>query len=136
APHVGSEFGSGVAATQWVANAYMLTFAAFMAVTGSLADRIGRRRVFLGGLVTFAAALYLAAAGPSIVVVDIARAVAGAGAASVVTSGSAILAATYTGARKSRAFAMLGTSFGLGLACGPLIGGALISLGDWRLLFG
>jgi MFS family permease len=135
APEVGSDFGSGVAATQWVANGYMLTFATFMAITGSLADRIGRRRVFLGGLVAFAAAGFVAAAGPSVVVVDLARAVAGAGAASVVTSGSAVLADTFTGVRKSRAFAMLGTSFGLGLALGPLIGGALISLGGWRLLF-
>lgn len=135
APEVGSEFDSGVAATQWVANAYMLTFAAFMAVTGSLADRIGRRRVFLGGLTTFAAALFLAAAGPSVAVVDLARALAGAGAASVMTSGSAILADAYTGARRARVFAMLGTGIGLGLALGPLIGGGLIALGGWRTLF-
>ncbi|MFD5315915.1 MFS transporter [Streptomyces sp. NPDC127098] len=135
APEVGSEFGSGVAATQWVANAYMLTFAAFMAVTGSLADRIGRRRVFLAGLTTFAAALFLAAAGPSVAVVDLARALAGAGAASVMTSGSAILADAYTGPRRARVFAMLGTGIGLGLALGPLIGGGLIALGGWRTLF-
>ncbi len=135
APNVGSEFDSGVAATQWVANAYMLTFAAFMAVTGSLADRVGRRRMFLGGLGTFAVAGFVAAAGPSVLVVDLARALAGAGAASVVTAGSAILAHTFSGTRRDRAFAMLGTSFGLGLAAGPLIGGALIALGDWRTLF-
>jgi MFS family permease len=136
ASYVGSDFDSGVAATQWVANAYMLTFAGFMAVTGSLADRVGRRRLFLGGLATFAAAGFVAAAGPSVLVVDLARALAGAGAATVVTSGSAILAATYSGLRKARVFALLGTSFGLGLALGPIIGGALISLGGWRLLFG
>ncbi|MFR9722124.1 MFS transporter [Streptomyces sp. MS19] len=135
APEVGSDFDSGVAATQWVANAYMLTFAAFMAVTGSLADRIGRRKLFLGGLAAFAAAGFLAAAGPSVIVVDLARALAGAGAASVMTSGSAVLAEAYTGPRRPRVFALLGTSIGLGLALGPLIGGALIALGGWRTLF-
>ncbi|MDT0305833.1 MFS transporter [Streptomyces sp. DSM 44917] len=136
APRVGSHFDAGVAATQWVANAYMLTFAGFMAITGSLADRAGRRKVFLAGLTAFAVAGFVAAAGPAILVVDLARAVAGAGAASVVTSGSAILADRFTGEAKNRVFALFGTSFGLGLALGPVIGGALISLGGWRLLFG
>ncbi|RMI26776.1 MFS transporter [Streptomyces triticirhizae] len=135
APEVGSHFDSGVAASQWVANGYMLTFAAFMAVTGSAADRIGRRLMFLGGLATFAGAGLVAATGPSILVVDLARVLAGAGAATVMTSGSAVLADAFSERVRGRVFALLGTSIGLGLAIGPLIGGALIAVGGWRTLF-
>ncbi|WP_433224057.1 MFS transporter [Microtetraspora malaysiensis] len=133
---IGADLRADLASTQWVVNAFFLTFAALMACTGSLADRIGRRRVFIGGLALFAAAMLLAGAAQDIGVLILARALAGAGAAATTTGGSALLAHAFPGrVSRSRAFAWFGTTIGLGLAFGPLIAGALVTAIGWRSLF-
>lgn len=133
-PGISSDLNAGLSSTQWVVNAFFLTFASFMALTGSLADMIGRRTMFTVGLATFCASMIFASAAPDITVLIIARVIAGVGAAAVTTGGSAVLAHTFTGAARARAFAAFGTAIGLGLAFGPLIAGALVtSLGGWRV---
>ncbi|HEY3684962.1 MAG TPA: MFS transporter [Streptosporangiaceae bacterium] len=133
---VGAGLHSGLAATQWVVNAFFLTFAAFMASTGSLADRFGHRRMFAIGLVVFTAAMLAAAAAPGIGALIAARALAGAGAAAVTTGGSALLAHVFPdGPARARAFAVFGTTLGLGLAFGPVLSGALVTVLGWRSLF-
>lgn len=135
-PGISSDLDAGLSSTQWVVNAFFLTFASFMALTGSLADMIGRRTMFTVGLATFCASMIVAAAAPNITVLIVARVIAGIGAAAVTTGGSAVLAHTFTGAARARAFAAFGTAIGLGLAFGPLIAGALVtSLGGWRVFF-
>jgi MFS family permease len=135
-PSVNDSLHTGLSAAQWVVNGFFLTFASFMAITGSLADLTGRRRMFAGGVALFAGAMVVAAAAPNFWVLIAARALAGAGAAATTTGGSALLAQAFPGERRTRAFAVFGTAIGLGLAFGPLISGVLItSLGGWRMFF-
>ncbi|MFF0146658.1 MFS transporter [Amycolatopsis sulphurea] len=123
-------------ATQWVVNGYSATFAGFMLMTGSLADRYGRRRVFLSGVGLFSICALVSAAATDIVVLDLARAAAGVGAAATVTGASAVLAQAFTGAARTRIFGLFGTTVGLGLAFGPTLAGLLMESFSWRAAFG
>ncbi|MEU4624215.1 MFS transporter [Actinoplanes sp. NPDC023801] len=134
-PGINADLEPGLAALQWVVNAYNLLFASLMLAAGSLADRLGRRRMFVIGSVLFASASAVSAAAGHILVIDVARAIAGVGAAAVLTSGSAILAQTFQGPALGKAFGALGTSFGFGLAFGPFLSGLLVSAGGWRAVF-
>ncbi|WP_338784212.1 MFS transporter [Streptomyces sp. DG1A-41] len=135
-PDIGEDLHTAGAPLQWVMNAYNLTFASFMLVTGSAADLIGRRKAFAAGAAVFAVGSVAAAAAPGIVLLDIARAVSGIGAAGVFASGGAILATTFDGAARTRAFAALGSAAGLGLAAGPTLSGWLVGALGWRATFG
>ncbi|MBT2207977.1 MFS transporter [Actinomadura sp. NEAU-AAG7] len=130
-----ADLGSSVAAAQWVQNAYGVTFAACLLAAGGLADRFGRRRVLLTGLALFCLMSLVCTVATSMLLVDVARAVQGIGAAGVLTSGAAILAASFQGPARAQAFGVLGGSFGCGLALGPLTAGALVSAGSWRAVF-
>lgn len=134
---IGADLHAGLAAVQWVVNVFFLAFAGLMATTGSLADRIGRRAMFTGGLALFTAAMLTAAFAPGIGVLILARAAAGAGAAAVTTGGTALLARAFPeGPARLRAFAAFGTTIGLGLAFGPVVAGLLVTSIGWRSLFG
>ncbi|MGW7536688.1 MFS transporter [Amycolatopsis sp. NPDC054798] len=136
-PDISGSLATSLSSAQWVVNAFFLTFASFMAITGSLADLTGRRRMFAAGIGLFCAAMLVAACAPSIGVLIAARVVAGTGAACVITGGSALLAHAFDGAARTRAFGLFGTAIGLGLAFGPLAAGVLVtSLGGWRVFFG
>ncbi|MFC3995908.1 MFS transporter [Nocardiopsis sediminis] len=135
-PDIGGELQTGLAAAQWVVNAFFLTFGSFMAITGSLADLTGRRRMFMIGVALFCAAMLVASFAPNIAVLIGARVLAGIGAAAATTGGSAVLAQTFEGPARLRAFAFFGTAIGMGLAFGPLVAGVLVtSLGGWRGFF-
>lgn len=135
-PDISRNLETSLAAAQWVVTAFFLTFAGFMAISGSLADLTGRRRMFAGGVALFCAAMLVAAFAPTIGLLVTARVIAGAGAAAATTGGSALLAHTFHGQARTRAFAVFGTAIGLGLAFGPLVAGFLVtSLGGWRTFF-
>lgn len=134
-PGIGAALHAGLVSQQWVVNAYNLTFASCMLVTGTLADRTGRRAMFTGGTTLFAVCAAASAAAPGIVALDAARALAGAGAAAMLTGGSAILAASCQGPKLTRAFGILGASFGAGLALGPSLSGVLDGALGWRSVF-
>ena len=134
-PSMSAHLGSSIGGTQWIQNAFNLTFASMALASGSLADRFGRRRVLLAGIATFAVAGLLVALTTSILLIDIERAVQGAGAAAVLASGAAVLAHGSEGRRRRLAFSVLGTAFGAGLALGPLAAGALVTAFGWRSPF-
>lgn len=134
-PDISSDLDVGLAPLQWVVNAYNLAFACFMLGCGSLADILGRRRVFAAGTVLFAVSSLVSAATSSIAVLDVARALAGLGAAAVMTAGAALLATSFEGAAQARAFAVLGSSAGAGLALGPSTAGLLVGGFGWRAVF-
>jgi MFS family permease len=134
-PSLATSLGAGVGAGQWVQNAYGVTFAACLLAAGGLGDRFGRKRVLLIGIEVFLAMSLVCGLASNIVLIDLARAVQGIGAAGVLTSGAAILAASFEGPARARAFGVLGASFGFGLALGPLVAGALVSATDWRSVF-
>ncbi|RKN47006.1 MFS transporter [Streptomyces hoynatensis] len=135
-PGISQDLSTGLAAAQWVVNAFFLTFGGFMAITGSLADLTGRRRMFVGGVALFCAAMVVACLAPNIGILIAARAAAGIGAAAATTGGSAVLAQTFEGPARAKAFGAFGTAIGLGLAVGPLVAGFLVtSLGGWRMFY-
>lgn len=134
-PGIAASLHAGLASEQWVVNGYDLAFGALMLAFGSLADLLGRRRVFIAGVSLFGLAAAGAAAAPSILMLDLARAAAGAGAAATLTSGSAILGTAFDGRDRMRAFAVFGTVVGLGLAFGATIAGALVTAFGWRSVF-
>ncbi|MDF0529362.1 MFS transporter [Tsukamurella sp. 8F] len=135
-PGISNDLGASATTANWVMNAFMLSFAAVMAVAGSLADRIGRRRVLVIGLAVFVVGNLLIVTAPAIALVIAGRAIAGVGAAAITTGGSALLSATYSGPQRSAVFAVFGTTLGLGLAFGPTLSGlAITALSSWRALY-
>ncbi|SHF38510.1 Major Facilitator Superfamily protein [Seinonella peptonophila] len=122
-------------ALNWVVAAYNLTFAAFTLVFGSLADLFGRRRTFITGAILFAMGSLISVVAQNIYLLDAARALAGIGGAGIMASGGAILAATFTGSSRTRAFAAMGTMAGVGIAIGPFLSGWLIEVLGWRITF-
>ncbi|MFI5756279.1 MFS transporter [Streptomyces sp. NPDC051569] len=134
-PDISGDLHPGVQSLQWVINGYNVMFASLMLAFGALADRVGRRRVFRAGVGLFGLAALVCALAPSIVFLDIARAAAGIGAAATLTSGSTLLAARFEGAERARAFGLFGTALGAGLAFGPLLSGAMLSVMGWRGVF-
>lgn len=132
---LGSDLRAGPESIQWVVNGYSATFAGFMLITGTLADRWGPRRVFGSGVALFALCGLLSSVASSIVVLDIARLVAGAGAAATVTGSSALLAAQFGAERRAHVFGAFGTAIGGGLALGPSVAGVVTDALGWRAVF-
>lgn len=131
-PSIGRDLDTSGSPLNWVVAGYNLAFAAMTLIAGSTADRIGRRRVFVLSSLVFAAGFLGTALSPAIVVTDVARIVSGAGGAGIMAAGGAILAAGYDGAARNRAFALMGTMAGVGIAIGPTLSGLLISATGWR----
>ncbi|MDI3408120.1 MFS transporter [Streptomyces cavernicola] len=135
-PAVGRDTGASLAALQWVVHGYNLTFASFLLACGSLADLWGRRRVFGAGAALFTAASAVSATVDDIMALDLARALAGLGAAALLTSGSSLIGETFQGRARSRAFGALGIMTGAGLALGAMAAGVVTELLGWRAFFG
>jgi MFS family permease len=133
-PGIGSDLNTSGAALQWAITAYNLTLCAFTLVCGSLADLFGRRRLFLVTTVTFGSGSLVCAMAPNILVFDLARALAGIGAGGVMACGGALLAATFTGGARTRAFAAMGIGGG-GVVLGPFLAGWLVTTLGWRASF-
>lgn len=131
-PGVGRDLGASGSALNWVVAGYNLAFAAMTLVAGSAADRVGRRRTFVVSALVFSLGCLVTAVSPSIVFTDAARIVSGAGGAGIMAAGGAILASSYEGAARNRAFALMGTMAGVGVAVGPTLSGLLISATGWR----
>jgi DHA2 family methylenomycin A resistance protein-like MFS transporter len=133
---IGSALGGGVGDLQWVVNAYTVGFAAFILTAGALGDRIGARRVFVSGFFLFMIASAVCGLAPDLGVLIGARAIQGIGAAVLVPSSLTLLNHAYTepGAR-AHAVGLWLAGASLALSGGPLIGGVLIAVLDWRAIF-
>ncbi len=135
-PHIAGDLHSGLSGVQWVVDAYTLALATVVLSAGSLADRFGRRRVFIWGMVLFTVSSLACALAQSIAVLDGARAVQGTAAAMLFASSLAILADAYPApAERAQAFALYGATIGASFAVGPLVGGALTSGFNWQAVF-
>ncbi|MEV5982729.1 MFS transporter [Streptomyces sp. NPDC052114] len=134
-PRIGSDLDASGAALQWVVVGYFLAASSFMLVAGSLGDIFGRRRVLTAGATLYAAGTLASAAAQHILLLDAARLLSGTGAAGVMASGGSLLAATYEGPARTRVFAALGTTAGVGLAIGPTFSGWMVDGLGWRATF-
>ena len=132
---IGQSLRASFADLQWVLSGYALALAVFLLTAGSLADRFGRRRLFLIGLGLFSAASALCALSPSAGALIVARILQGLGAAVVFPSSLAILAEAFQGPERRRAIGAWGAVIGLAFAAGPLVGGLLVDVLDWHAIF-
>ncbi len=120
---------------QWVIEAYALTLAAFILTSGSLADRFGRKRVFVAGVGVFTLASLLCGAAASAPALIAARAIQGFGGAAMFATGLALIGQEFTGRERAKAIAAWGATLGLAVAAGPLAGGVLAEALGWRSIF-
>ncbi|WP_120493143.1 DHA2 family efflux MFS transporter permease subunit [Microbacterium phyllosphaerae] len=135
-PAIVDDLGITSTEVQWVQEAYTLVFAALLLVFGSLADRFGRRRVMLIGVVVFAASSVLAALAPDGGMLILARLAQGVGGAMILPTTLSIINATFRGRERGIAFAVWGSTIGGMAAVGPLLGGWLTTAFSWRWAFG
>ena len=134
--HIAADLHSSVTGLQWIVDAYTLALATVVLTAGSVADRLGRRRIFAWGMAIFTVTSLVCATATTIAVLDIARAVQGIGAAMMFASSLAVLADAFAaGAERAKAFAAYGATIGASFAVGPLVGGALTSYVSWRAVF-
>jgi len=134
-PAIRADLDASFGQMQWVIDAYALTLAATLLSAGALADRIGRRAVFIWGLALFTACSALCAAASSPVFLDLARAAQGVGAAAMFASSLALLANEFQDKERGFALGVWGGVTGAALAIGPLVGGVLTDELDWRWIF-
>ncbi|MGW6550939.1 MFS transporter, partial [Streptomyces sp. NPDC055051] len=135
-PAIGRGLGTDTRGLEWIVDAYTLVLAALLISSGALADRFGRRRVFQWGLVVFGAASLLCAVAPSAGVLVAARALQGVGGSMLSPVALAIVVnATPDPKERARAIGVWASVFGLSMAAGPVVGGALLAGLDWRALF-
>ena len=133
---IGTSLGGGVAELQWVVNSYTIAFAAFILTAGALGDRIGAKRIFMAGFAIFTAASLACALSPNAMVLVAARAIQGFGAAALVPNSLALLNHAYPDEKgRGRAVGIWAAGASVALISGPLIGGGLIALVGWRLIF-
>lgn len=133
-PAIGRDLDAGFGALQWIVNGYTLSLAALLLLAGSLGDRYGRRRVFVAGVVWFAAASVLCSLAPGAGWLVAARLLQGAGAALMTPGSLALLHASFAPGERGRAIGLWSALGGIGGAAGPVVGGALVEV-SWRLIF-
>ncbi|MEV3858625.1 MFS transporter [Streptomyces sp. NPDC050095] len=134
-PGIGADLAASDAALQWVVNAFNVAFACCTLVWGSVADLVGRVRVFATGAALFAVAATASALAGNAYVLDAARALAGIAGAAIFSAGAAILSTAYEGPARARAFALFGTVAGIGISLGPTFAGQLVTSVGWRWVF-
>jgi EmrB/QacA subfamily drug resistance transporter len=134
-PDIQKDLGSSFEDLQWVVDAYALTLAAFLLTAGSLADRLGRRRIFVAGLAIFSVASLLCGLSQSPTALNLARALQGVGGAAMFATSLALLAAAFTGRERGTALGIWGATTGASVAVGPLVGGVLVEHVSWQSIF-
>ncbi|MCX5389043.1 MFS transporter [Streptomyces sp. NBC_00094] len=134
-PAMAADLGTTLADLQWVVDIYALALASLLLGVGSRADRIGRKKVYLVGLIVFTAASVACAVAPNAGVLIGARAVQGMGAAGMFGTTIALLGMHYSGRDRGVAFAVWGATNSVAAAAGPMVGGLLTQYLDWRWIF-
>lgn len=135
-PRIAADVGGGVEGTQWIVDAYVVVLAGSLLGGGVLGDRLGHRRVVVGGLCTFGVASVVCSAAPTLLVLLLGRALQGLGAALFLPGSAALVVHLYDDpSDRARAFGIWAGASSLALPIGPLLGGALVERVGWWSVF-
>jgi EmrB/QacA subfamily drug resistance transporter len=134
-PDIQRDLDASLSSLQWVIDAYALTLAAFLLMTGSLGDRLGRRRVFSIGFGVFTLASFLCGIAGDATLLNLARGLQGVGAAAMFSTSLALIAQEFEGRERATAIGAWGATVGGAVAVGPLIGGLLTEGLGWEWIF-
>jgi EmrB/QacA subfamily drug resistance transporter len=132
---IGKDLGASLAQLQWITNGYLLMLASLILLGGSLGDRLGRRRVFLTGVIWFAVASALCGLAPNPGVLIAARVLQGIGGALLTPGSLAIIQSDIAPADRGRAIGAWTGLTSIAAALGPFLGGGLVQYADWRWIF-
>jgi EmrB/QacA subfamily drug resistance transporter len=134
-PSIADDLGASFSDLQWTIDAYALSLAAVMLVTGSLGDLLGHRAVYAAGLVVFSVSSLLCGLASDPLFLNLSRAVQGIGGAAMFATSLALIAQEFRGRERGTALGIWGATAGASVAIGPLTGGALTSGISWRWVF-
>lgn len=135
-PTIGRELHAGISGLQWTVDAYTLVLASLLMFSGSLADRVGRKRIFVVGLSLFTLGSLACGLAPSIGALVAFRALQAVGGSMMNPVAMSIITNTFTDAReRAQAVGAWGSAVGLSMALGPVVGGTLVSAAGWRPIF-
>src|SRR4051794_31682491 len=134
-PSIQRELGASLSDLEWVSAAYALSLAVLLLPAATLGDRLGRRRLFLVGLVIFTVGSLACALAPTALALEVFRALQGVGGAVLFATGTPLLRAEFSGVALARALGAFGATLGGASAIGPLAGGLLTDTWGWRSIF-
>ncbi|MFN8196497.1 MAG: MFS transporter [Nocardioidaceae bacterium] len=133
---IGTELGATLGQLQWVVNGYLLALASLVLLGGALGDRMGRRRVYVAGMVVFLAGSVACAVAPTVEVLIATRVAQGVGGALLTPGALAIIESSYAAEDRGPAIGTWAGMSGVAAAIGPFVGGWLVDHGGWRWVFG
>lgn len=135
-PHIRGSLDASMSGLQWVVDAYTLPFAVLLLLAGTLGDRFGRKKTFLGGLFVFTVGSVLCGLASDLLWLNVGRAVQGVGGAAMATGGMALVVSAFTTREeRTKAVGLYSALGGIALSIGPMLGGALVDSLDWRWIF-
>jgi EmrB/QacA subfamily drug resistance transporter len=135
-PSISEDFDAPISGLQWTIDAYVVVLASFLLLSGSTADRVGRRRTFQTGLTIFVAGSLLCSLAPSVEWLVAFRMVQALGGSMLNPVAMSIITNVFTEPReRARAIGIWGGVLGIGIGLGPLVGGILVEFIDWRAIF-
>jgi EmrB/QacA subfamily drug resistance transporter len=135
-PSIGHDLGASVSGLQWVVDAYTLVLASLLMLSGSTADRLGRKRTFVLGLAVFSAGSLLCSLAPSLELLVVFRMLQAIGGSMLNPVAMSIITNTFTDPReRAQAVGVWGAVVGVSMALGPVIGGLLVTSAGWQSIF-
>jgi EmrB/QacA subfamily drug resistance transporter len=134
-PQISEQLGGELLTQQWVNNAYLITLGSLILAAGSLSDIFGRNQILTVGLLGFLVTSLLCAVAPTAEFLVIARGLQGIAGALLVPSSLALIISTHTGTAQAKAIGQWTAWTGMAFIIGPLVGGLLVDLASWRLVF-
>jgi EmrB/QacA subfamily drug resistance transporter len=134
-PSIRRDFGASIQTLEWTVNSYILAYAVLLLTGAALGDRLGRKRMFIAGIALFTAGSAAAALSPTVDALIAARAVQGVAAALVTPLTLTLLAEAFPPEQRGLALGVWSGISGIGVALGPLVGGALTQVASWHWIF-